>query len=98
MAYTVTAIDPVLGGTLLRVQYRQDGGPVQRVFFEAADLRRPTEGKQFAEMFPLWLRAQAADKSVDLKTVTLAALRTFCVGKTLPGLPTLDAAKAADGV
>lgn len=98
MAYTITAIDPVLGGSLLRVKFTQDGGPEERAFFETAELRRRTEGLRFYEYFPAWLRASAATASVDLKTVTLAQLRSFAVGKVLPALPTVDAARTLDGV
>lgn len=98
MAYTITAIDPVLGGLLLRVKFTQDGGAEQRAFFPANDLRRRTEGLQFGEYFPAWLRASANVASVDLKTVTLAQLRSFAVGKVLPALPTVDAARTLDGV
>lgn len=98
MSYTITAIDPVLGGALLRVKFTQDGGKEERAFFDTGSLRRRTEGLQFGEYFPLWLRAQAAGATVDLKTVTLAQLRSFAVGKVLPALPTADAARTLDGV
>lgn len=98
MAYTITAIDPVLGGTLLRVKYTQDGGPEKRAHFPVNELRRRTEGLLFDEYFPAWLRASANIAAVDLKTVTLAQLRSFAVGKVLPALPTVDAARTLDGV
>ena len=97
MAYTISAITPVLGGQLLRVEFSEDGGPTKRAFYTPAELKRKTEPLSFDSYFPLWLRAQAAANSVDLKSVTLAALRTFCIGKTLPALSTREAAEAADG-
>lgn len=98
MAYTVNSVTPVLGGLLLRVNFTQDGSPEKRAHFLTSDLRRTTEAMSFEEYFPLWARAQAAKDGVKLASLTLAQLRTLVVGKTLPAAPTLDAAKAADGV
>ena len=98
MAYTVNSVSPVLGGQLLRVTYTQDGGPEKRAHFLASDLRRTTEAMHFDEYFPLWARAQAAKDGVKLASLTLAQFRTLVVGKTIPATPTLDAAKAVDGI
>lgn len=98
MAYTVNSVTPVLGGLLLRVTYTQGGGPEKRAHFYASDLRRTTEALSFDDFFPLWARAQAAKDGVKLASLTLAQFRTLVVGKTLPAVPTIDAAKAADGI
>lgn len=98
MAYTVNSVTPVLGGLLLRVNYTQDGGPEKRAHFLTTDLRRTTEAMHFDDYFPLWARAQAAKDGIKLASLTLAQLRTLVVGKTLPAVPTLDAAKAVDGI
>lgn len=98
MAYTVTSITPIMGGRLLRVIYTQDGGPERRAHYEASDLRRTTEAMIFDDYFPLWLRRAAGEARIALKDMTLAQFRTLVVGKTLPAVPTLDAAKTADGV
>ena len=98
MAYTVTAIDPVLGGQLLRVKYTQDGGAERRAFFSAADLRRTTNAMSFEDALPMWARARAAASAVKLKDITLEQFRTLMVGQTIPAVPTIDAAKIVDGV
>jgi len=84
MAYLIKSIEPVLKGQLLRVTFSEDAGPDQRAFFTPDELKRKIEALNFWNYFPVWLRAQADDKLIDLKTIALAELRTFCVGKVLP--------------